>query len=175
MNRRWIIYLAAGILFGVLDYVYLGFLYAVPWEQVLGERINAAIGWFVSFVVMNLGVWLIPAIPTALHEARVSGSRWRAALATLITWSAAIVAYYLTNALELAFWGVPGREELLISNVGSPLFWPNWASAFRGDILHGITEWILVAIVGGAVVGFLVSALYLHWRNVRRARGQAIA
>ncbi|MHB0858635.1 MAG: hypothetical protein ACYC5M_13850 [Anaerolineae bacterium] len=170
MKRRWVVYVMIGIAFGIFDFIYLGLLSKVPWRQVFGPSRTGTIGWFVRFVMLNLGIWLVPVVPIALYEARVSGSALRSAVASLVVWSAAIVAYYLTDAAELAFWGVAGREELYIANARSAEFWGNWASVFRGDILGGITEWIMVAIVGGATVGFVVGALYLRTGKARWVR-----
>jgi len=171
LKRRCIIYLAIGALFGVLDFFYLGFIYGVPWQRVFGSSaVGALAARWVPFVILNIGVWLLPVIPIALCEARRSRSRRRAALASLGTWCAAIVAYYLANAAQLAFLGVPGRAGLHISNCGSAHFWTNWLSVLQGDILGGIVEWTPVAVVGGAVVGFLTGFIYLGLSTSRRAR-----
>jgi hypothetical protein len=155
MRRRWIIYLLIGALFGVLDFFY------IEWLVKLFRG--------TALTMLNLGIWLVPVIPIALYEARCSRSSLRAAAASLATWCAAIVAYYLTNAVQLAFLGVPGRPELHISNRAAPYFWQNWASVFRWDILGGMAEWIIVAIVGGAIVGFAMGWIYLHLSRVHHA------
>ena len=165
MRRRWVIYLMIGIVFGAIDFFYLGFLYELAGPQVLFALFPA--GRFLLWLVLNVGIWLVPVIPIALYEARLSRSRLRSAVASLSTWCAAIVAYYLTNAVQLAFIGLPGRQELHISNHSAPWFWENWASVLRGDILGGITEWIMVAVVGGAIVGFLAASILLHFRPSR--------
>lgn len=165
MRRRWVIYLMIGIVFGAIDFFYLGFLYELAGPQVLFASFPA--GRFLLWLVLNVGIWLVPVIPIALYEARLSRSRLRSAVASLSTWCAAIVAYYLTNAVQLAFIGLPGRQELHISNHSAPWFWENWASVLRGDILGGITEWIMVAVVGGAIVGFLAASILLHFRPSR--------
>jgi len=154
-----------GIVFGAIDFFYLGFLYELAGPQVLFASFPA--GRFLLWLVLNVGIWLVPVIPIALYEARLSRSRLRSAVASLSTWCAAIVAYYLTNAVQLAFIGLPGRQELHISNHSAPWFWENWASVLRGDILGGITEWIMVAVVGGAIVGFLAASILLHFRPSR--------
>jgi len=162
MKRRWVLYLAIGALFGIFDFVYLEFLYRVPWDRIFGFSPAGTLGWFVRFVVLNIGLWLVPVLPVALYEGRISRLRLRSAGASLSVWCAAIVAYYLAYAAELAFWGTPGRPELHISNRGSEYFWQNWSSVFQGTILRGIAEWIVLAVVGGAIVGFLTTSIYLH-------------
>ncbi|NLF65447.1 MAG: hypothetical protein GX579_12705 [Chloroflexi bacterium] len=162
MKRRWLVYLAIGAVFGAFDFYYLGFLYELAGPQVLFASFPA--GRFLHWLMLNLGVWLVPVVPIALYEVRVSRARLRSALASLTAWCAAIVAYYLTNAVQLAFVGVPGRPELHISNRSAPHFWQNWAFVLRRNILAGITEWMMVAVVGGAIVGLAVGSLYLLCR-----------
>ena len=177
MKRRWFIYLLIGILFGAADFVYLGFLYQVPCEQAFG---CGPAGEWLAFLVLNVGIWLVPVVPVALCEVRHSRSRPRSIAASLCVWCAAIVAYYLTNAAQLAFWGLPSREELHVANHGAEHFWRNWASVLRGDVLGGITEWMVVAVVGGGVVGLLVSSIYLylfdggHGEPIARSAGERV-
>jgi len=166
MGRRWAIYLGIGILFGAVDFVYLHFLAKLPWEQIFSHNsIGQTVRWVVHFLILNLGFWLVPVIPTAIHEARISRSRLRAAIASIMIWCAGIVAYYLANAAQLGLLGVPGREELHISNRNSPHYWESWSSVIRGDVFGGIIEYMTIAIVGGAIVGLLVSAIYLRRRR----------
>lgn len=156
MRRRWVIYLMIGTVFGVFDFFYLGALAQVFFPFGPAGPIPPFLQ------VLNLGIWLIPVVPIALYEARLSRSRLRSAVASLSAWCAAIVAYYFTNAVQLAFLGLPSRQEMHISNHSSPHFWRNWVSEFQGSILGGIAEWIMVAVVGGAIVGFLTASIFLH-------------
>jgi len=160
-----VIYLTIGTVFGALDFFYLGFLYELAGPQVLlaffpAERL-------LLWLLLNVGVWLVPVVPIAVYEARLSRSRLRSAIASLSTWCAAIIAYYLANAVQLAFIGLPAGPEMHISNHNTPYFWRNWASVLRGDILGGVTEWVMVAVVGGAIVGSLTASLLLHFRPSR--------
>lgn len=157
MARRWSLYLAIGILFGMVDFCYLGPLYRFLDRLGLPESI-----WFVAWFVLNPGVWLLPVIPIAWREASVTRSRWLATLASLGTWCAGIIAYYLTNAAQLALFGVPGREELWLFGPRSPQRAANWASVLRYDVLGGMIEWLPVAVVGGALVGLVVGSLRLR-------------
>ncbi|MDA8217989.1 MAG: hypothetical protein M0Z94_10270 [Dehalococcoidales bacterium] len=165
MKHRWLVYLAVGTLFGVVDFVYLGFLYPAPSGQSLAYSPAGTVGSLLRFLVLNVGVWLVPVVPLALYESRVSRSRLHPAAVGLAVWCAAIVAYYLTNAAQLAFWGLPTRPELHISNAGSEYFWENWANVLQGDILGGIMEWLIVAVVGGAMVGLLTGSIYLRFNK----------
>ncbi len=165
MRRRLVIYLTIGTVFGALDFFYLGFLYELAGPQVLFASFPA--GRLLLWLLLNVGVWLVPVVPIAVYEARLSRSGLRSAIASLSTWCAAIIAYYLANAVRLAFIGLPARPEMHISNHNTPYFWRNWASVLRGDILGGITEWVMVAVVGGAIVGSLTASLLLHFRPSR--------
>ena len=107
---------------------------------------------------------MAPLIPAALHEARRSRSRLWAALAGVAVWCAGIVAYYLANAAQLAFLGVAGRPELHISNRAAPHFLDNWLATLQMSILAGMVEWLPVAVLGGAAVGFVAALLYLRSR-----------
>lgn len=63
-------------------------------------------------------------------------------------------------AIDLMFIGKESRMEMHISNYLDPYFWSNWKSVFYGQVLGGIIEWILVAVVGGFIIGFLVNFIY---------------
>ncbi len=167
LRQRWVIYLTIGAVFGALDFFYLGFLYELAGPQVLFASFPA--GRLLLWLLLNVGVWLVPVVPVAVYEARLSRSRLRSAVASLSTWCAAIVAYYLANAVQLAFIGLPARPEMHISNHNAPYFWRNWASVLLGDILGGIAEWIIVAVVGGAIVGLLTGSILLHFKPPRAA------
>lgn len=170
MRRRWTVYVIVGILFGAFDFIYLGLLYQIPWGDIFGnspaERATQRIVRF----LLNLGVWLVPVIPITVYETRISRSRLRSAAASVAVWCSAIVAYYLTNAVQLAFWGLPTRPEMHISNLNSPYFWHNWRNVFLGDILGGITVWIMVAFIGGAIIGSLTGSIYLQFHRRPQAR-----
>jgi hypothetical protein len=160
-------YIAAGALFGVFDYVYLGFLRELPAERFFGTSpAGRDLQTVVMFGVLNLGIWLIPAIPAALVEVRRSGARWRAAVASLTVWSAGIVGYYLAHGARFAL-GAPGREELALAHMGAMHFWANWASVLRYDVLGGMIEYGLLAVAGGALVGLAASSVYLGGKAAR--------
>jgi hypothetical protein len=169
MKRRLFGYLALGALFGAFDFVYLGFLRALPADRLFGAGpLGRSLQLIVTFGVLNLGIWLIPAVPAALYEARRSGSRALAALASLLVWVAGIVAYYLAYGAQFAL-GVPGREEMALAQIGAPRFWANWGSLLRHDVLGGMIEYMLLAVVGGAVVGLVVGSLSMRRADRRGA------
>ncbi len=158
MRRRWIVYAFIGILFGVFDFFYQGLL-----QVYLDSSIVR--------VILTFAIWLVPAIPVVLHEAWITASRWKASLACILTWSAAIVSYYLYMGVALAFFSFSTRPELHVSNSASPYFLSNWISVLRYDILGGMIEWAVLGVVGGFLVGWVVSALDLAWIKIRGGKG----
>jgi len=119
-------------------------------------------------LTLSIGIWLVPIIPIAIYEAKTSKSKLLTSFASTLAWCASIVSYYLTNALQLAFIGSPTRLELHISNQNDPFFWENWAVVFYQDILvAGVFRWSVVAVLGGLIIGFLISFIYLCFRKCR--------
>lgn len=151
---RWWIYLSIGILFGAFDFYYHRFIF---------DLLGSGILW----LVLSLGIWLVPVFLISLHEARTSRSALRSAFAGLLTWCTSIVSYYLTNVVQLLLIGYPGRPELHISHHRDPYFWENWRSVLQGDIIieGGILEWIGIAAAGGFLIGLVIGAVYLHGRK----------
>ncbi|WP_148359546.1 hypothetical protein [Peribacillus simplex] len=151
MKIRWLIYLVIGIVFGVFDFYFHSFISNV---LVQGETF---------WTVLTYGVWLVPIVPIALYEVRISKSRVRSALASSSSWLVSIIFYYLYNAIQLGIIGRSTRPELHISNHKDPFFWGNWKNVFWEDIvIRGIVEWSVVAVAGGFIVGFSVGFIYLR-------------
>ena len=160
MRHRWLNYLVVGALFGVFDFFYLHVLGKFPARQIFGDSpTGQAARFIVMFLLLNLGIWLVVVIPVVLHETRVSRSKLLSAVAGLAVWCTGILTYYLTNAAQLAVGCRGGGAEL--ASYGSPYFWQNWGNIFRSDILrhHGIHGY---CHVGGALVGFVASAIYIR-------------
>ncbi|MTV49882.1 hypothetical protein GJ688_12955 [Heliobacillus mobilis] len=166
--RRWFIYLITGIVFGVFDFYYHGFL-----SNLMHLQTYSSLAGEITWLVLSIGIWVVPIVPIALYEAKISRSMLRSALANSLTWSAAIVSYYLTNAVQLAF--LPTRQELHFSNHSTPFFWDNWKSVIWDDIiLGGMVEWIVVAVVGGFIIGFLICFIYNRIMKTRTVQKESI-
>lgn len=161
MKKRWLIYAVIGILFGVADFFYQGLM-----QNLSPLALQLA---------LILGVWLVPAFLVALPEARATRSSWKAGLATMFSWSMAVLAYYLFMAIKLAYIGEPSRPEMHISNSAAPEFLANWQVVLRYDILGGIKEWAPLALVGGFLVGWAMGGLYLLWTKPRPSRKPGVA
>ena len=153
-KKRWKTYALIGLLFGIFDFFY--------------QELTAEIG---STSILRLlvatGVWLLPAIPVVLYEARLSQTTWKPALANVLVWVMAVISYYLYMGFKLLIIGQAATQELHISSYQDPYFWSNWKNVFVGDILGGMVEWLAVAVVGGCLVGGVVSAVYLGVRKMR--------
>ncbi|CAH0155275.1 hypothetical protein SRABI80_00728 [Peribacillus frigoritolerans] len=159
MKIRWFIYLVIGIVFGVFDFYFHSFISNV---LVQGETL---------WTVLTYGVWLVPIVPIALYEVRISKSSVRSALASSSTWLVSIIFYYLCNAIQLGIIGRSTRPELHISNHKDPFFWGNWKNVFWEDIvIRGIVEWSVVAVTGGFIVGFSVGFIYLRLEKLIKLR-----
>jgi len=66
MKRRWFIYFLIGIVFGVIDFYYHGFL-----SNFLGLQQITGLWGRVAWSVLSIGIWLVPIISIILHEAKV--------------------------------------------------------------------------------------------------------
>ncbi|MEN6350438.1 MAG: hypothetical protein ABFD08_13720 [Syntrophomonas sp.] len=152
MKKRWVIYIVIGVLFGVFDFYYQEFTSGIITSYAI---------WF----LVAWGIWLVPAIPVALYESKVSESRIMSALANVLTWSVSAISYYLYMAFKLIFIGQTSMQFLHISHYRDQFYLSNLKSLFLGDVLIGISQWIGVAVVGGLVIGFLISYIYLCLRK----------
>ena len=159
LKKRWKFYLLIGLLFGIFDFFYQELIAGI------GETI-------ILRVLVTTGVWLLPAIPIILYEAKVSQTTWKPTLANVLTWVMAVISYYLYMGFKLLIIGQEGRQEVHFSSYQDPYFWSNWKSLFVGDILGGMFEWLIVAVVGGCLVGLVVSAANL---GISKARTLKVA
>src|SRR5215213_6112580 len=165
MKKRWLLYTLIGIVFGVFDFYYQTFI-----SNTFSDQLVGGLGRSLVWLILIVGVWLVPIIPIILHEAKFSGSSWLPALASALTWSTSVVAYYLTNAFQLAIIGVPSRSELHISNRNDPYFWVNWRGVFLDDLVLNNVVWIVVAVIGGSIIGFSLSFIYFRLKTIRQKR-----
>jgi hypothetical protein len=168
VKQRWWKYLLTGLVFGIADWFFLQGLASVT-SRINGD--NLFIVWQLLIVALiiaaNWGIWLVPAIPAAIYEERQSQSLWRAGLACVIVWSAAIFSYYAFYTYLLLFDGVIHLEFMLYSNRQSPTYWEDFMPPFHRLIIEQILEWIGVAIVGGVVVGVVSALLYRRFQQHR--------
>jgi len=153
MKKRWFVYIIIGVLFGIFDFYYQ--------EVTKGIAITSYAVWF----VVAWAIWLIPIIPIVLYESKISKSKVMSAFANVLTWSVATISYYLFIPIKLMFIGQVSRKEMYISNYRDPFYWSNLKSILLGDVLGSILTWIVVAIAGGFIIGFLISFTYLNFKK----------
>lgn len=152
MKKHWLIYIVVGSLFGVFDFFYQQF-------------IPCMISSHMTSLIVVWGIWLIPIIPVAIYESKVSQSRFKASLVSMLTWNFSIITYYLIIPIKLVFIGQASRQELYIANYRDQYYWSNFKSMFLNDVLASALQWIGVAIIGGGIIGFLTSCIYFRLRK----------
>lgn len=162
MKKRWLFYLLIGVLFGIFDF------YFQTWMQ---QNMFSGMPGNLAMIPI-LGVWLAMVIPIALREATAARSVWLAAAASAFSWSVSIIAYYLFMGVNLILIGQPAREEMHISNHAAPYYWSNVKSFFLGDFMDGVSEWIVVALIGGCLIGLVAGWIALRRQNDRRSAEQ---
>ncbi|TLN26322.1 hypothetical protein FDZ74_01970 [bacterium] len=145
MIKRWSFYLLVGGLFGIFDFYFQDWM-----QQIFSARMGN------PMLIPILGVWLVMVIPIAIREVKASRSIWLAAAASAFAWSVSIVSYYLFMGVKLILIGQASREEMHISNHRDRFYWSNVRSFFLGDFLSGVGEWIVVALIGGCLVGLAI-------------------
>lgn len=152
MKRRWYVYVIIAILFGIFDFFY--------------QQINyGAISSYFVRTILTWGIWLLPIIPIAIYESRISKSIAKSAMACMATWSISIITYYFISVIKLVLIGQASRPEMYIANYKDEFYWINIRSYLIGDFLGSIIEWIGIAIIGGGIIGLLVSFIYLRLRK----------
>jgi hypothetical protein len=165
MQKRWLVYILIGLIFGWADWYFLDFLASFSQNQALNDAVYELPVLFRLVIVgiiiaLNYGVWLIPVIPTAVYEMKFSSSVWRAALAAAIVWSAALLSYYAYYTFLLMYIGLPNLDFMLFSNRHAATYWIDFWPPFRRVILDQIVEWIGIGIVGGAIISTISAYFY---------------
>ncbi len=163
MRKRWLRYCLVGLIFGVLDWHYLDLMAHFPWEKFSWSPIVAP----VAALIEHVG-WFLVAFLTTIYEAHGSRSIGRAMAVSIVVWTSALVGYYVYYMALLALWGLPPMEHLVLWGKHLPTFGHDWAVAFRRLIVKQFLEWMVVALVGGGLLGMFTGRLYLAW--ARRCR-----
>jgi hypothetical protein len=153
MRKRWLIYVLIGILFGIVDFYY---------QEFTQEIITSTIVW----LVVAWSVWLIPIIPIVLYEAKISKSVLKSVLANILVWNVSVISYYMYIPIKLVFIGQSTMLEFYIYNYKSEFYWSNLKALIWHLISQDAPEWLVVAILGGLIVGFCISFSYLRLRKL---------
>ena len=77
--HRFFIYIALGLVFGIIDWFYLDWLAHVSWGS-LGKSLPVV----PVIVMMNFSIWLVPIILAVIFETRYSGKVFYPMLAGMI-------------------------------------------------------------------------------------------
>ncbi len=147
-KRRFFLYALIGLIFGMIDWFYLNWLAHISWGS-LGESILVV----PVIIGMNYGIWLVPITPVVIYEARHADSIIKPMLAGMLTWSCAIFSYYIYYAILLSLGKLIHLEHLNIFGDKNATFWWEYWHMFNGIILGQFLEWIIIAIIGGAIIG----------------------
>lgn len=163
MKNRLSSYFLAGLVFGAMFWFYFG---------VIGKLINRfnfeekpVVIWAVLSVefLLIFGVWLIPTIFPMRSEFRRSKKVSLSVVAVIVSWVSAVLGYYLTYSVLLAFIGLPNMEDYLVFGQHGPTFWQDWAALFSRLILFKFLQWAVVGILIGGLAGLITSSLYSFW------------
>jgi hypothetical protein len=168
MRKRILYYFLAGLIFGAAYWQYLNGVAGFFSEISPNMEPDAAGGltmWiFLSIVFLIVfGIWLIPTIFPAVYEFRRSERMPQSVLAVIVVWVSAVLGYYLTYLVLLAFFGLPNMEYLIIYGNHSSSFWNDWTGIFNRLILFGFLKWAIVGIIVGGFAGFVTSSIYSIW------------
>ena len=153
---RFFLYALIGLIFGIIDWFYLDWLAHISWGN-LGETILVV----PIIIAMNYGIWLVPLIPVIIYEARRAKRIQNPMLAGILTWSCAIFSYYTYYSILLSMGKLINLEHLNIFGDKNATFWPEYWRMFSRIILGQFLEWIIIAIIGGAIIGAL-SFWFIH-------------
>ncbi len=149
---RFPLYVGLGLVFGVFDWFYLDWLSHFSWGA-LGQTILVV----PIILLLNFGIWLVPIIPVVIFEAARSEKVLLPMLAGMLTWACSIFSYYAYYAILLSTGKLVHLEHLSILGQKDETFWPEYWQVFDRIITGQFREWIVLALIGGAVLGALAS------------------
>lgn len=156
------LYAITGLVFGVIDWFYLNWLGHISWGSLRNSIMVVPI-----IVAMNYGIWLVPIIPFEIIESRIAKKGFYPVIAGILTWSCAMVSYYTYYAILLSLGKLTNLEHLNILGDKYATFWPEYWQMFDRIILGQFFEWIIIAIIGGAITG---AVTFWVFHNIRASR-----
>ena len=163
-NHRFLLYSAVGLVFGVLDWFYLNWIAHISWGS-LGQSILVV----PIILLMNYGIWLLPIIPVVIFEVRYANKIISPMLAGSLAWCCAIFSYYAYYAILLSLGKLIHFERFNIFGDKDETFWYYYWHMFNGIILSQFLEWIIIAIIGGGVIGALT--FWIFHKKTRASAG----
>ncbi|HLO14920.1 MAG TPA: helix-turn-helix transcriptional regulator [Anaerolineales bacterium] len=164
MKNRLLSYFFAGLGFGILFWFYFGAIGKFMNRFSINEENALAIWAFLSIEFLFIFcVWLIPTLFPVRYEFRHSKKISLSVVAVIVMWLSAVLGYYLTYVVLLAFVGLPNMEYYLVFGQHGPAFWHDWAELFPRLILFKFLQWTIVGAIVGGFAGFITSSLYSFW------------
>jgi DNA-binding CsgD family transcriptional regulator len=164
MKNRWLSYFLVGLVFGLLFWYYLELVERLMNTLHINEENPLQVWIFISMeFLLVFGVWLIPTLFSMKNEFRRSKRISRSVAAVIVSWLSAVLGYYLTYLVLLAFIGLPHMEYYLVFGQHGPTFWRDWAEIFPKLILFKFLRWAVVSMVVGGIAGFITSSFYAFW------------
>ena len=162
MKKRWLIYILAGLLFGIGYWHYLELTTKWFGQIHINPENNIAFFTFMFFLALLVyfGIWSIPAAVPALYEYHQSSQLKLTMLAGVIVFVSAVTGYYLNYLAMLTLIGLPHMEFLMIARAHTANFWTSWSEWFPKLILRNMIKWILVGIPFGAISGLIMIQVY---------------
>lgn len=154
MKKRWMVYILIGFLFGIFDFYY---------QEFTESLITSTSMWF----LVAWSVWLVPAIPIVLYETKRSQDIIKSIFANILVWCVSVISYYMYIPFKLVFIGQPSMKYFYISNYKNKFYLSNLKSLTFSLISRDIPEWLVIAVLGGLVVGFCVSFSYLYAKKLK--------
>jgi len=159
MKNRLFSYFFAGLVFGGLFLFYFEVIDRFMNTVHINEKNPFAVWAFISVeFLLIFGVWLIPTFYPARYEFRRSKKVGMSVIAVMVMWVSAVLGYYLTYTVLLAFVGQHSTQ-----------FLQDWAIVFPGLILFKFLKWSVVGVIVGGVAGFITSWLYSFWARKTNA------
>ncbi len=172
-NRsRFLLYALIGLIFGTIDWFYLDWLAHISWGS-LGEFILVIPIVIPIIIAMNYGIWLVPIIPVVVYEARRARRMRDPMLVGMLTWSCAIFSYYFYYAILLSSGKLMHLEHFNIFGEKDESFWYYYWQMFKGIILSQFFEWIVIAVLGGAIIGAM-SFWFIHRKSKDQKEGDEL-
>jgi DNA-binding CsgD family transcriptional regulator len=164
MKNRLFSRFVTGLLFGALFLFYFEVVDRLMNTWHINEKNPLAVWTFISIeFLLVFGVWLIPTVYPARSEFRHSKKISLSVIAVIVMWASAVLGYYLTYTVLLAFVGLPNMEYYLVFGQHSPGFWQAWMALFPRLILFKFLQWTMAGIIVGGFAGLITSSLYAFW------------